>query len=351
MIRQSSINLLRDNWGLNLEHIDRAQKDSAETVVELETRLRDINPRSDTSIVVFGSLARGEFNEKSDIDWTLLIDGAADSNHLTTVLEIGRIVDDVAGKPPGREGVFGNLTFSHELIHLIGGQDDTNSNTTQRNLLLLESKVIGDSAAHKRTIRNILNRYILEDKSYGDHSTDDHVPRFLLNDFARYWRTMAVDFAYKRRSRQQAGAALRNIKLRMSRKLLYVTGLISCFGCELGLCINIENKVCPVENCIRGMEQLISFSPLEILAQTVLKISPERQDVLAGLFESYNDFIGLLQDTEARDILDNLTPDQYAENPVFQDARKNSHRFRDGLDHLFFEVEPLKTLTRKYGVF
>jgi len=35
----------------------------------------------------------------------------------------------------GREGSSG-YDFSHELVHLIGGQDDTNSNTTRRILLL-----------------------------------------------------------------------------------------------------------------------------------------------------------------------------------------------------------------------
>jgi hypothetical protein len=33
---------------------------------------------------------------------------------------------------PGPTGTFGNLGFSHQLVHLIGGQDDTNKNTTQQ---------------------------------------------------------------------------------------------------------------------------------------------------------------------------------------------------------------------------
>ncbi len=35
------------------------------------------------------------------------------------------------------------MAFSHDIIHQIGGQDDTNKNTTQRILLLLESCAIG----------------------------------------------------------------------------------------------------------------------------------------------------------------------------------------------------------------
>jgi predicted nucleotidyltransferase len=36
----------------------------------------------DTSLVVFGSLARGEWTVGSDLDWTYLIDGLANSDHL-----------------------------------------------------------------------------------------------------------------------------------------------------------------------------------------------------------------------------------------------------------------------------
>jgi hypothetical protein len=32
----------------------------------------------------------------------------------------------LAAKPTGREGTFGKMVFSHDLIHQIGGDDDTN---------------------------------------------------------------------------------------------------------------------------------------------------------------------------------------------------------------------------------
>src|SRR5687767_15366997 len=86
----------------------------------------------DTSIVIFGSLARNEFTSGSDIDWTLLVDGFANSDHLDTSLAIARHVQTIEGRPPGREGTFGGLAFSHSILHLIGGGDDTNKNMTQR---------------------------------------------------------------------------------------------------------------------------------------------------------------------------------------------------------------------------
>jgi len=56
------------------------------------------------------------------------------------------------------------MAFSHDIIHQIGGQNDTNKNTTQRILLLLESMTIGkNNQAYERVIKGVINRYLEED--------------------------------------------------------------------------------------------------------------------------------------------------------------------------------------------
>ena len=65
----------------------------------------------DTSIAVFGSLARDEFTGGSDIDWTLLIDGQADPRHYDLAGEIKGIVDKIAAKPTGAEGTFSAMVW------------------------------------------------------------------------------------------------------------------------------------------------------------------------------------------------------------------------------------------------
>src|SRR5262249_1368212 len=137
----------------------------------------------------------------SDIDWTLLVDGMVDLQHFDDMLEIQKYVADVEQRKPGREGTFGGLTISHDLIHKIGGEDDTNRNTTQRILLLLESRAIHRTAAYERVVKGVLSRYTHEDYGLLHSAGPYSVPRFLLNDIARYWRTVAVDFAYKQRER------------------------------------------------------------------------------------------------------------------------------------------------------
>ena len=110
-------------------------------------------------------------------------------------------------RPPSPTGTFGNMAFSHDIIHQNGGQNDTNKNTTQRILLLLESCAIGKRTdAYDRVILGVINRYLDEDNHLlSPDSKSYRVPRFLLNDIVRFWRTMAVDFASKQRDRAGKG--------------------------------------------------------------------------------------------------------------------------------------------------
>ena len=46
------------------------------------------------------------------------------------------------------------------------------------------------------SVNNVFRRYVLEDFRLVHARNRQNVPRFLLNDTVRYWRTMGVDFAY-----------------------------------------------------------------------------------------------------------------------------------------------------------
>jgi hypothetical protein len=327
---------------------------SCKTRSELAKSLAGVDS-DDTSIVVSGSLARNEFTPGSDIDWSLLVDGFADANHQAVREKVAPIINQRTAKGPGQEGTFGQLAFSHDLVHQIGGEDDTNRNTTRRLLLLLESAVVGRPDAYERVVKNILQRYILEDDGFVNGSGKYHVPRFLLNDFARYWRTMAVDFAYKRRSRSGKGAAIRNLKLRMSRKLLYASGLLTCFGCHLGLiqrptlfpCKSVANT----HECVACLRESMRKTPLEILASVFLHF-PHLNDAGRTLFDAYDEFLGMLASDAARDALEKLPPRPSPDDPVWSRARGLSHSFRDSLLAMFFDSKSdLNDLTRMYGVF
>lgn len=305
---------------------------------------------------MFGSLARREWTSGSDLDWTYLIDGQANSDHSLIAQKIATVLEDNKHRfrPPGRTGTFGNMAFSHEIVHQIGGQSDTNKNTTQRILLLLESSVIGKAQAYERVVRAVINRYVEEDSHLLTEDEQSYrVPRFLLNDIVRFWRIMAVDFASKQRDRGGEGWGLRNAKLRLSRKLLFASGLLVCFSCNLDpdLKRRISTEKDAIKaNLIKHIREYVKLTPLEILAKSSMdyRVSgPVQRD----LFSSYADFVQLLDDPAKREKLERLRASDSRTDLTFRKIKEISCRFEASLDHIFFENERLAALTRKYGVF
>lgn len=350
----SEIERLEKSLGIEFKHLTAARKVASIFRQQLVAKLGGLHS-DDSSIVIFGSLARDEFTAGSDVDWTLLVDGVADPQHLAIAQRVRTVVDDLEVRKPGREGIFGNMAFSHPIIHQIGGEDDTNRNTTQRILLVLESRPVSRRGAYDRVLNHILTRYIEEDPRFLEKSAALHVPRFLLNDFARYWRTMAVDFAYKRRTRQGDGAVIRNLKLRMSRKLIFVSGLLVCFSFHLLLNemqqMGILTSPKPTTEYVRHLRRLFARTPLEILAAVINRF-PHLSDHGAKMFESYNYFIGTLADESKREHLSRLSIGHESFDPSYLELQAMSHKFRDGLLELFFDEESgLSKLTKTYGIF
>ena len=349
----SSVDQLERRLQTQFLHIRKARELAVLKRAELRTALA-VFDSEDTSIVVSGSLARNEFTADSDIDWTLLVDGSADPQHYDLTGRIKKVVSGLSVKETGAEGTFSTMVFSHNLIHEIGGEDDTNSNTTRRLLLLLESCPIGRDEAYQNVTRNILNRYLLEDRGFWKGSRY-RVPRFLQNDFARYWRTMGVDFAYKLRTRSGKGWAIRNIKLRMSRKLIYVSGMLACFRChvdhtpeewnEFAESIDRRGKI------VEYFGGVFQETPLEIIAHELLRY-PHLDDAARKIFDSYNEFLGMLASSEQRNHLEFLVEEDAESDDLFQKARGLSHTFRDGLLEFFFDNKSgMDKLTKNYGVF
>jgi len=310
---------------------------------------------SDTTVVLFGSIAREEMTSGSDADWILLVDGQAFPEHEDQTRDVARVLEKNGFGEPGRSGIFGGMVASHSLVHDIGGDDDTNANTTRRVLLLLESFPIGDKSAFRRVRQQILNRYVRDDRGLLFGSGTLRVPRFLLNDFTRYWRTVTVDFVYKQRSDAGKNWALRNAKLRMSRKLVFASGLLRCFLCQLDEEAQdareaLISKHDPTR-MLAYMESQLDHTPLQILARAVSR--PGIPDEVARkLFNSYESFLALIDDDASRKHLATLLPEDIPASSVWKAVRKMSQDFKEGLQGLFFESDKeLRDLTIEYGVF
>ncbi len=327
-----------------------AARQKRRTLIEQLAKSKLVPP--DATFVMFGSLARNELTAGSDLDWTLLVDGQSDTQHLDVTKAIKQLVE-ADNKPPGPTALFGTMAFSHELVHMIGGDADSNRNTTRRILLLLESRgMLDNDPVRDRVLRNILKRYLQEDLGYHQlHEWKRRVPRFLLNDIVRFWRTMTVDYANKRRDRG-TGWALRNFKLRLSRKLTFTAGLAMCMSCQLCPPKWFEDAQ-PADFYGELENYLIGFSnkpPLHVVAEFVMNF--RAKDAGQTIFDAYDKFLTMLGDKAKRDHLDTLGAEDAGSDPVFAEARTIGSAFQDGLVELFFRTnEELTKATQRYGVF
>ena len=106
---------------------------------------------------------------------------------------------------------------------------------------------------------------------------------------------------------------------------------------------------------VARLEEFLRQSPLDILADAILPHLALRgfESAARDLFESYDAFIGLLNNSTERGALDALKQEDAADDPRFERARQLGKRFQRGLDTVFLEPNetPLYSLTRTYGVF
>ena len=360
-----NLDILRQETGCGWQHLADASKRSEDLRSKIQNAAVSLSlVPADCTLILYGSVARGECTGRSDCDWTLLADGMAMGDHHSSVVAIGKELDRLKVTEPGSTGVFGGLASSHDLVHQIGGQEDTNQNTTRRILLLLESVAVGSERSvliRARVVRQVLQRYLESEPSLVSPEGNARFPRFLLNDVVRYWRTMAVDYAQKVRDRNAKGWALRSIKLRLSRKLTFSSGMLSCFDCVLlpgsshgheNLAGHSDKQRIFVQN---HLFESVNSTPIEIIAKAVKDYTLDdtvRIDLAKKLFGSYDEFIGILDDSTFRTHLEDLPPDSADTDAKFRQARDIGKRFQEGLLTLFYEVnDELGDATRHYGVF
>ena len=354
-VDDSDITKLETQVGSNWAAIRKARRDTVARQQELASQFRDLTS-SDAGLVVLGSLARGELTSGSDLDWILLIDSQTFPEHKAQELVIERRLADADFIKPGKSGIFGRMVGSHALIHDIGGEDDLNSNTTRRILLLLEALPVGNREAYDRVRRQILKRYFLDDRGLTHGHSAIRIPRFLLNDLTRYWRTITVDFVYKQRADGDEKWGLRNAKLRFSRKLIFASGILACFSCHLDSgaekaqeALRVAKDVAPLTDYV---ERLLERTPLEIVAKVCLEkeIAPE---VVRQIFHSYDCFLALLDNPAKRQqLVEARDHSELRSSAAWKEVQAISDPFHEGLVSLFFKSnEELSQLTMKYGVF
>ena len=294
-----------------------------------------------TDIVLCGSIAREECSFQSDCDYYVLQNGASPQTTRKLIEAMQGIEDDFPMGERGGQNVFAGIVVAPNLYESIGLESDTNTNMTRRILLLSESKPVTSGTTHKTVIENILERYCADYLPPNRSESDPaQVPRYLLNDLVRYWRTMAVDFGTKRWRNDDSN--LRLAKLRITRKILFAGPLATVL-------LTDQNK--------RTNDQLIDYltkslaaPPLAQIAKHVELMNDKSQRAMKVLLQNYDQFIGILSG-DKRDVLKCTRGDSKSREEVKEQCQVMGDNIQSSLEQIFYKDALFKNTFQKYAVF
>lgn len=272
---------------------------------------------SSDTVLVCGSIARREAGGPSDVDY-FLVSGRTLAPQIWQSVRrkilIGRINDVVKGiglRKPSKGGPFADGSARQSIIQNIGGTKDSNTNITQRMLLLLEGDWLFNEEGFRDLRREILHAYVKDD------IPEQQVTLFLLNDIIRYWRTICVDYEYKT-TEEGKPRAIRNVKLVFSRKLLYASGLFS-----VALTADM-----PRESKVKRLEELFDLPPLDRVVHICGEAATEK------MLRSYEAFLDCISDDEKRRQLESLGKNG-RDDPLYREMKDEGHQFALELMKLF----------------
>lgn len=333
--------------GIELPALEEASKTSQRLLSQFREMLKqefsDNRPDGleETDIVFLGSIAREEASFQSDFDYYVLQHGAPPETTRRLITSAEKIRETFGSGQPGVQGVFGNIVVAANLYESIGLELDSNTNMTRRVLLLSESKPVTEGKVHAKVIDHILSRYCADYlPPIRGKSSPAKVPRYLLNDLVRYWRTMAVDFGTKRW--RTGDSHLRLAKLRITRKVLFAGPLATVLFAEQDIDTNGKLQ--------SYLKKSLAAPPLAQIAKHVDSMSQKSQKAMKILLQNYDQFIGILSG-DKREVLKAIRGDIKSQKELREQCRKIGDKIQSSLEQIFFEDPLLKKSFRKYAVF
>lgn len=338
---RGALGLLREQRSIDLPCIDAARERADAETARIRANLAEAEVQPGVATCVFGSWARAELTEDSDHDWAVVVADDFKTYDRRVVLEYVAASAELGNEDhhPGSQDLFGVPFAIEQLVANVGLDGDTNTNFTRRMLFLLESLEL-HGTVREDAIARILARYLSEGIK------PRSVPRFLLNDVIRYWRTICVDFEGKavRTEEPDEKWAMRNAKLRTSRKLLYVGGLVT---------VLLSGKKADAGEMQAFLTAWLDASPLDRLAGAFLyaaEVQPGILDSAVRTFTAYERWLALASDGGARSELKKVTPETRDESAIFEEVRKIGEAFEAGLIELAFS-RAFDHMTRSSAIF
>ena len=280
--------------------IERAKNHSEAKLHDIRIRLNVHTPKEAT-VITFGSYARREASNESDIDYIVV--GEAPADKPEWMKEVERAISDVVPLEPSADGAFARYVCRADLLRNLGGPHDTNQSLTWRLLTLLEGEWLANVDGFRSIRRELIDRYVAA-------TTRDHqLALFLLNDVIRYWRTMTVDYMYKT---EETGKpwAIRNIKLVFSRKLMYASGLFS-----VGVTLDRGERAKADK-----LDELFALPPIHRM-QAICGVAR-----FENALKSYSFFLEKMESQEVRSALKAIERGNH-QDPVFRELKNEGHTF------------------------
>jgi predicted nucleotidyltransferase len=321
------------------ELIDTVRTDALRELAKLQQQRR-IGTIDTVDIVAFGSMARGEMSKtESDFDYLLVANGQmTNPDQIRTIREAADHAKSVfEQKPVGLHTGFGELVSALDLVNLIGLEADTNRNHTARILLLEESLSILNPSGHRALVEALLDRYLYDylHGPDGQPAPKRGVPRFLLNDIIRYWRTVAVDYQSKRWVELRGERwGMRYLKLRSTRKLVFLGSLVSLFMPRLE-----DHEVDRVY-----LREQFELTPLARLCQLEpFMTNAAQRENLKDVLTLADYFCEMYSRKDFRDMANMVEyPSANSAPAEFKEVRERTSDLQDAIESLFRAPAPLE---------
>lgn len=314
---------------------------SNQTIDRLRESLAHASSSGAMDVVAFGSLARREYTQASDIDYLVLVDSAPDDpgeprellELVKTSLHHEAEAIGAASKDPGSSGLFGKAVGTFDIINQVGLLGDTNFTHTRRMEILQESVSLLNTDLHAKILRRTIGRYI----SLFDVAPS-RPPRFLLNDMVRYWRQITVDYQAKApTATDEPKAVLRYLKLLITRKNLAASSILPLLA--------------PRDDTIAWdvyLETIYSLPPLARLA-TVTETAPTGvKEAVRTVFRVVDLFVQQTDDSEKRQRLAGVKWSARKDDEGFMALKASADELQEAFEHIFLDWPEASGHTRRY---
>ena len=307
-------------------------------VKDLRNELKDISKdfENNFSIILMGSFGRFESSSLSDLDYCIVYEN--DINSPEERSNIREFVNSEFNEILNiKNSCFLEKSFNEILLN-IGGFNDRSKDFTTRILILLESIPLNNDNLYDKLVNELCRIYLEE------YLREQKYPLFLTNEIIRFWRTMCIDYRWKKVETQKSWGD-RNIKLRFSRKLL-------CYSSILLLILLNKKRIdykefnnyvhCPPSIKLMTIYNSISSNGLTKIDENVLKII---EKILIG----YNEFLESISNKKIRSSLEKLEFKKRDLNKNYVELKEKAKDFHNNLVNLI-EILDTETL-KKYLIF